>query len=128
MLTAAKSKWVNLFTLLVLLLTTFQGLIPAMPLGNADSISLVSGIVLFLVSALTAWKQYLSVEISNKSLTPTIIVAIIATLGGLNNLFEVVHLSNSAGQWIRFGVTLATAFLNLASKTIWPTAETKSTV
>jgi hypothetical protein len=125
MSTQAKSKWVNIFTLVVLFLTTFQGLIPALPMGN---IPVISGVVMFAVSALTAWKQYLSVEIDNSSLWPTLVVAFIATLGGLNDLFSVVHLSENTGQWVRFGITLVTAFLNLASKILYPTNETKSSV
>lgn len=120
-----KTKLTNVFTLLVLALTTFQGLIPAMPI---QSVTLVSGITMFLVSGLTAWKQYLSVEIDNSSLSPTLFVAILATLGGLNDLFNVVHISGSSAQWIRFGITFATAFINLASKILWPTPDTKSKV
>lgn len=118
-----RSKLAALFTLLVLLLTTFQGLIPALPVTNT---TLISAVTLFLVSALTAWKQYVSNEISNASLRPTLFVAIIATLGGLNELLNVFTISGTAGQWIRFGITLITAFINLASKILWPTTETKS--
>jgi hypothetical protein len=125
MSTQAKSKWVNVFTLVVLFLTTFQGLIPALPMGN---IPVISGVVMFAVSALTAWKQYLSIEIDNSSLWPTLVVAFIATLGGLNDLFSVIQLSEATGQWVRFGITLVTAFLNLASKILYPTTETKSSV
>lgn len=123
-----KSKITNIFTLLVLLGTAFQGLIPTIPLSNATTLTILSAITLFLVSGLTAWKQALSVEIRNHSLKPTIIVAIVATLGGLNDLFNVIPLSETANQWIRFVITLITLFLNLASKVLWPTAETKSTL
>jgi len=123
-----KSKITNIFTLLVLLFTAFQGLIPTIPLSNETTLTILSAVTLFLVSGLTAWKQALSVEISNDSLKPTIIVAIVATLGSLNDLFNVVPVSAMAGQWIRFVITLITLFLNLASKVLWPTAETKSTL
>jgi hypothetical protein len=123
-----KSKYVNLLTILVLLITTFQGLVPAMPLGNPATVTLISSIAMFLVSALTAWKQYFSTEISNASLKPTIIIAIIATLGGLNELFQVIPMSNVTGQWVRFGITFLAAFVNLASKLLYPTTETNSKV
>lgn len=83
---------------------------------------------MFLVSGLTTWKQFLSNEIDNAALKPTIIVAIIATIGGLNELFNVVHFSAVADQWVRFTITLITMFLNVASKILWPTTETKTTI
>jgi hypothetical protein len=122
---SAKSKVTNLFTLLVLLLTTFQGLIPALPMGNTV---VISAVVMFLVSGITAWKQYLSIEINNAGLTPTLFVAIIATIGGINDLLNVFPLSNTAGQWVRFGITFLTAFINLASKLLWPTNQTKTNI
>ena len=122
---ANKSKVTMLFTMLVLLFTTLQGLLPALPMGNT---TVLSAIIMFGVSGLTAWKQYLSIEIDNSSLWPTLIVAILATLGGLNDLVNLVHFNSVTGQWVRFGITFLTAFLNLASKILWPTAETKSLV
>ena len=124
----AKNKWVNIFTIFVLILTAFQGLIPTLPLSNAGSIAVISAVTMFLVSALTTWKQYLSIEIDNKSLWPTIIVAIIATVGSLNELFDVVHLSATAGQWVRFTITFVTMVLNLISKILWPTEQTTSKI
>lgn len=123
-----KSKITNLFTLLVVMLTAFQAVIPTMPISNAVTITVVGAITMFLVSSLTAWKQYLSVEIDNKALAPTIVIAIIATIGALNDLFNVVHLSASAGQWVRFAITFITMGLNVASKLLWPTVETKSAI
>jgi hypothetical protein len=128
MSTSSKSKVVNIFTLLVLALTAFQGLIPTMPLSNPATLTLVSAIVMFLVSALTAWKQALSVEIDNAGIWPTLIVAIVATIGGLNDLFQVIPFGQNTSQWVRFGITFLTMIINLASKVIWPTAETKSNV
>jgi len=124
---ASKSKVTTLFTLLVVFLTAFQGLIPTIPTNDAAVLSVVSAVTMFLVSGLTAWKQFLSNEIDNKAVNPTILVAILATVGGLNELFDVVHISALADQWVRFGITLITMFLNVASKILWPTAETKST-
>ncbi len=120
-----KSRLTNLFTALVLMLTTFQGLIPALPIGNTVAIS---AIVMFLVSGLTAWKQYLSIEIDNIGLKPTLFVAILATLGGFNDLLNVIHVNETTGQWIRFGITFLAAFINLASKLLWPTSKTTTDI
>jgi hypothetical protein len=110
----------DLFTVLVLILTTFQGIIPTMPIPSPSSVTLVSAVVMFLVTGLTAWKQYLSVDISNAAMTSMLVVAVIATLGGLNDLFSVIHFGSTAGQWIRFSVTAVTMILNVLSKTLWP--------
>lgn len=121
MSSTSKKQLSDLFTLIVLVLTTFQGLIPAMPITNQGTITLISAVMMFLVTGFTAWKQYLSNEISNEAMGPTLFVALIATMGGLNDLFSLVPLGAVASQWIRFSITAITMILNLASKTIWPT-------
>lgn len=114
---------------MVAVLTIIQGLLPSMgALIQAASMTIVSAIVMFLVSALTTWKQALSTEVQNKAVIPTIIVAVVATLGGLNDLFNVVPIGELTGQWIRFIITAATAVLNIASKIFWPTEQTKSLI
>ena len=128
MANSQRSKLVNLFTILVLVLTVFQGLIPAMPAIEPGTITLVSALLMFFVSGFTYWKQFLSIEISSKATGPTLIIAAIATLGAANELFNVVPLSELTSQWIRFGITATTMILNLVSKTLWPTDETKSLV
>lgn len=123
------SKLVNLFTLSVAILTIIQGLLPSMgAMVSATSMTIVSAILMFLVSGLTTWKQALSTEVQNKAMIPTIIVAIVATLGGLNDLFNMVPIGAVAGQWIRFIITSITAVLNIASKIFWPTDQTKSLI
>lgn len=123
-----KQKVIAVFTILVIALTAFQSIIPSMPITNEQTITLLSAITLFLVSGLTTWKQALSNEIDNNALKPTLILAAIATLGGLNDLFSVIHLSDSLGQWLRFGITATTMILNVISKVVWPTPATKSTL
>lgn len=123
-----KTKTVNLLTLLVVIVTAFQGLIPTMPMPNVNTVTLISAIAMFLASALTIWKQTLSEEISNNSLVPTYIVAAAATLGLLNELFNVIPFKPPTDQWIRFSITAVTMVLNLASKVMYPTYETTSTI
>ena len=115
-------KLLNLFTMLVAIFTLFQGLIPSLPIPDT---TVVSAIVMFLVLALTAWRQAFSQIINNAALWPTIIIAAIATIGGLNDLFDVFSISDIAGQWIRFSITALTAVLNLLSTTYWPIKDKK---
>lgn len=123
-----KQKLVGLFTVTVVFLTTFQGLIPSMPFQNPDTITLISAITLYLVTALTVWKQALSKQVDSVAILPTIIVGIIATIGGLNDLVGLVPISEILGQWLRFGITFIVMFLNILSKVLWPTPETKSVI
>jgi hypothetical protein len=123
MSTTQKNKLANVFTLLVLLLTTFQGLIPTMPITN---VTVISAVTMFLVTGLTAWKQYVSAEIDNASMQASFFMAMVATLGALLELFNVLPFNDTTAQWLRFGITLITAFINLASKILWPTEDTKS--
>lgn len=118
-------KTVNILSVLAIIFTAFQGMIPSLPISDT---TIVSAIVMFFVSGTTIWKQALSKEIANAALLPTIVVAIIATLGGLNDLLNVFHFSQVAGQWIRFTVTALTAILNMLSKILWPTPETRSMI
>lgn len=124
----SKNKWANVFTVLVVFFTAFQGMIPAMPISNVSVIAIVSAVSMFLVSALTIWKQYYSDEIDMKALRPTLIVAIIATVTGAADLFKVIDFNHVAGQWIRFGFTAITMFLNLLSKLMYQTEDTKSLI
>ena len=118
----SNSKLLNLFTMLVAIFTLFQGLIPSLPIPDT---TVVSAIVMFLVLALTAWRQAFSQIINNAALWPTIIIPAIATIGGLNDLFGVFSISDIAGQWIRFSITALTAVLNLLSTTFWPIKDKK---
>lgn len=116
-------NYLGVLTMLVIFLTTFQGLIPTMPINNPLTISIISAIVLFLVNTLTAWKQYLSKAIDNKAMIPVAIMCLLALLGGLNDLFDVFHFNANTNQWIRFWLTFITMGLNLLSQLLFPKEE-----
>lgn len=120
-----RSTVTRIFTGILVFLTTIQAAVPQMPLGNENTGTLISAIIMFLVVAFTAWKQYLSVEIRNGAILPTIIVAVVATLGGLNDLVNVIHLSATGNQWVRLAITSTSMMLGIFSKTLWPTDESK---
>jgi hypothetical protein len=108
---------VNILSIVAIFLTAFQGSISMMP-GDT---TIVSAVVMFLVTGVTAWKQAFCTEINSKALTPTIIIAIIATLGGFNELIRAIPFSEVAAQWIRLTITTLVMSLNLLSKYLWPT-------
>jgi hypothetical protein len=109
-----------LFTLLVIIATAFQGLIPTLPITDPTQIKVLSAVALFSVSALTLWKQFLSEDISNESLWPTMLVTLAATLGLVSDLTNTLPFTQHTAQWVRFGVTFVTMSINLASSTLYP--------
>jgi len=75
---------------------------------------------MYLVNGLTALNQYLSTKIANMALNASLVVFLLAVIGGLNDLFTVIPLSETVNQWIRFGITFASMVLNFISKQIYP--------
>lgn len=119
MSSSQKSNLTTIFNAAVYILTGLQAMVPTMPLTPTGA-TWVSVITMFLVSALTAWRQYISEKIDNKATYYTLIVALIATMGGLNELIEAINVPEKTGQWVRFTITFLTMVLNGLSKTIFP--------
>ena len=111
-------------TVLVVLFTVLQGYVPQMPISNPDTVKYVSAGLLFAVLFFTSLKQFANSEINNASLWPTLIVTLLAIVGGLNDLFKVLPLDAHTAQWVRFGLTISAAFLNVASSTLYPSVTT----
>lgn len=121
MLPSTKAKITNLITMFVLMLTTFQALIPGPPMLDVLTGKIVSASIMFAVLILTNWKQALSLEIRNEARIPTLIMTGIAVFGGANDFFTVFHFSDSVNYWIRFSITGLVAMFNVISKTLYPT-------
>lgn len=120
-----RSDWVRAITMIVSFITIIQGYLGATPL-NQETTIIVSAVLIYLASVLTAIKQSISVEIkTRKALIASIIAVLIATIGGLTDIFNVVHINDILAQWLRFGVTGSILLLNLASKKLFPTQEGK---
>lgn len=121
----SRSALTRLFTIILVVLTTLQVAVPTYPISNPNTKAIIEAVFMFLVVGFTAWNQYLSVEIRNGAIWPTVILAVIATLGGLNDLINVVPMSATTSQWVRMGVSTVTTILSLASKQLWPTQASK---
>ncbi len=122
------TKIAGLLFIFITVLTAFQGFIPSIPGINEQSVTMLSAITLYLVSTLTLFRQTISNEIDNTAKNATWVVVIIATIGGLNDILNIVHFSETVDQWLRFAITFTTFILNLISKLLWPTPETKSII
>lgn len=123
-----KAWWTNLIGLLVVVLTVFQGMLGTdmVPKMNTATLSIVSASVMFGVVVFTAIKQYLSEEIANKAVKRTLIILAIAIVGGANDFFQVINFGEIANQWIRFFITGIATILNVYSKQLFPTPDTKT--
>jgi undecaprenyl pyrophosphate phosphatase UppP len=97
-----------------------QGYISSV-LTDVQMVTIVSAILLYLASILTATKQVLSVEIKTKSgLYSSIITVLAVTVGGVIDLLNVFSLDDLWRQRIRLIVGGLILLLNLASKTLFP--------
>lgn len=114
-----KSNLTTIFNAAVYIFTGLQAMVPTMPLTPTGA-TWVSVIAMFAVSILTAWRQYVSEKIDNKATYATLFVALIATMGGLNELINAIDIPEKTGQWVRFTITFLTMVLNGLSKTIFP--------
>lgn len=123
--TSNASALTRLFSYLVVVATSLQIAITAMPL---DDKTVISAIILFATIVLTAVKQKISVEVDwKKSKWPTIILLVIAVIGAANEakLIDLANWGPVASQWIRVGLTFTVLSLNEAVKTFFPTYEAK---
>lgn len=121
----SRSEVTRLLTVLLVVFTTIQTGIPSYPIENPTTKAIIGAVFMFLVVGLTAWKQYISVEIRNAAIWPTLIIALIATLQGLNDLIEAIPFSVNTSTWIKIGISTLAMIFSLVSKSLWPTAESK---
>ena len=124
MTTMTKEKSAKLLFLFITIFTAFQGFIPSIPNIGAHTTTLLSAIVLYAVSIMTLIRQSISEQIDNDAKKVTWFVILIASIGGLNDLTNLIHFSEATDQWVRFGITFTTFVLNLVSKIVWNTPET----
>lgn len=117
----SKTKLPGYLFTIAYILTAFQLVIPLIPDINEPTRTLISAIVIFLVSATTIWRQYISKYIEDGAVKYTLAAALIAIIGGLNDFFNFVHFSDSVSQWIRFAITFIIMVINIISKEAFPT-------
>ena len=119
---AAKLRLASIFTTIVAILTSIQGAFLTSPPFTEQFIFTASAVITYVVMALTAWKQYLSPEISDAGIKTTLAVAIIATIAGIGDLLGVFNVSSSTSQWIKWGISVVVMVLNIFSKGLFPSS------
>ena len=123
----SKIRWANILTAIASIIAIVQTFLTTPPFSTETVFTI--GAVLTYVSLLaTTWKQYLSPEVASTGTKVTIAIAIAATLAGLLDLLNVTHFSDQTEQYVRWGITVASAILNILSKQIFPSSEQKETM
>lgn len=114
-----KTRLANVFTALVSIFAIFQTFLTHPPF--TEVIVTVGGAILtYLILVLTTWKQYLSPEISNDGATVTVWIAVVVTLTGLADLFNIFSFSESTSVYIKLGISVIVSIINILSKQIFP--------
>jgi hypothetical protein len=119
----APSKY-KLISVLILFLTVFQLVLPQMP-APTNAVVIISAIVVFLVNGLGALNSYLSPDVLNRpALQASLFLFILAIIGGLNELLNVIPLGVEISRWVRFGLTFLGLLLNALAKELFPSEKT----
>jgi len=89
--------------------------------SNTDnnSMAIVMGLVSIIGGLTTALYQYLQENIPNKVAISGLIVALISTMGGINEWVKLIDIEGQLGVNIVFVISIITFILQLASKLIY---------
>lgn len=128
MSTTSKERNLKLIALLGLIIPFVQLLLPTFPGIGPHSLTLWSAILLWSLTAITLFRQWVSNQILDKAAVPTILVGVISLIGGFNDVLDVIKFSEHTDQIIRFSLTVLVGLLGLVSKLLWPTDTTKQSL
>ncbi len=124
---ATKLRLANIFTTLVMIIAIIQTFFTTPPF-TPHAVYVWGAVLAYLAMALTTWKQYLSPEISNTGGQITLWIAVAATITGVLDLLNVFDWSADTEKWIKWGVTVVVAIINVLSKQLFPSQLQKDNV
>lgn len=122
---ASKARIANIFTAIVTILPLIQGTLLTKPPFTDHAIFVLSTVFTYLVMALTAWKQYLSPDVSKTGQNVTFWVAGIATIAGLTDLVGIAHFNDKTAQYVKLCISIAVMIMNVVSKQLFPSFDQK---
>lgn len=125
---AIKAKWANILTAIVSVVTVLQSTFLTNPPFSEQMIFTLGTVFTFVVLSGTAWKQYLSPDVSQTAVTVTVWYAVIATAVGIADLLGAFNLSPQAVQYIKWGISVLATILNITSKQLFPSDKQKDTM
>lgn len=118
--TATKARIANALTTVVAIVAIIQGGMLTNPPFTEKMIFVLGAVFTYITLAGTAWKQYLSPDVSSTGTKVTIGIAIVATLAGLADLLPIVNLPDTTVQWVKWGISISMMIINILSKQIFP--------
>lgn len=122
---ALKTRWANILTAIVTTITIVQGSLLTNPPFTDEGIFVLGTIFTYLVMALTAWKQYLSPEVSKLGQNITFWVAAISTVAGLSDLVGLFHFNDHIAQYVKLCISILVTIMNVVSKQLFPSIDQK---
>ena len=117
---ATKSRWANILTTIVAVIAIIQGGMLTNPPFTEKMVIVLGAIFTYLTLAGTAWKQYLSPDVSDTGAKVTIWIAVIATIAGLTDLLPFISLPETTTQWVKWAISISMMVINILSKQLFP--------
>jgi len=116
-----KQQFVKLLFIFGAVIAMVQSFITTagIPTLTKEEILVVGCILGILSSIATSWYQFWSKHIPNKVAITGLIVLLISTLGGVNDIFKLVPIKPGSAIWITWSISLASFALQLVSKIIY---------
>lgn len=124
---SSKLRWANILTALASIIAVVQTMLTSPPF-TPEQVILWGTVFTYLTLAATSWKQYLSPEVSNTGAQVTLWMAVAITAGGLVDILGVFKFSDKTAMYVKWGITVLVAVINILSKQIFPSASQKSRV
>lgn len=115
----SKTHLAAALTTIVTIIAVIQTSLTTPPF-NADTVVIAGAILAFLSLSLTALKQYFSAEVNNSGIKVTLWVAGVTVLGGVGNLINIFHVSDTIQHYITWGISVSMAVLTILSRQIFP--------
>ena len=119
---AIKAKTSNIITAVTAAAAILQTLIVNPPFSDR-SVYVIGAILTYVVLVLTYVKQFLSPDVNAKAERFTIWTLVVASVAGLADLIGVFDLNEKTEAWIRWGISVVIALVNILSRTFFPSYE-----
>lgn len=114
----AKKKYSKYLYTIGILLTCLSSFVvtSGVPFLHGQQLIIFGGIIGFLSAINTTWYQYLTESIPNKVAMYSILIAIVSSLGALNEFVAIVPLSEPVSKSLTWFISLFSLMFQLWSK------------
>jgi NADH:ubiquinone oxidoreductase subunit 6 (subunit J) len=109
------TKYLYLIGILLTCLSTFV-VSAGVPFLHGQQTIILGGIIGFLSAINTTWYQYLSEKIPNKVAMCSVLIAIVSSLGALNEFISIVPMNDSTSKSLTWIISLLSLIFQVWSK------------